>query len=194
MTNYCIKCWEKNRNPLLKYCSNKCIKEDWIIYVNWKMVHLSESGEVIKKELKIPTMNIEHKKPKLKEKNLIDKKVYKKVKANAIARFNGKIKKEIFKRQNWICIISWKKITDYHHVFFWIQANRWKNRNEVTQWVGLHYSIHHEIHHWVEWKWDEYRRRCIEYIFETYTETDIWLKKNNYLHNFYERTLYKNSL
>ena len=80
------------------------------------------------------------------------------------AKFNQKTKQEIYNRDK-VCIISWEPITDYHHCFYGaIQSNYWPDRNNANQWVWLSQAIHYEIHHWVNWRWQELRKQCINYL------------------------------
>jgi len=65
---------------------------------------------------------------------------------NIPAKFIQKTKDEILARDK-VCIISWKPIEEYHHVFYWANANRWENRNNADQWVWLSANIHRIIHH-----------------------------------------------
>lgn len=82
---------------------------------------------------------------------------------NTPAKFTNETKAEILARDK-TCIICWDIWTDYHHAYFWANANRGENRNDVDQWVLLCAKDHHEIHHWVEWKGKLYRAKCIEYL------------------------------
>ena len=65
------------------------------------------------------------------------------------AKFNSDTKKEILFRDRY-CIIckknnKYEDITDYHHVYFWIEAEYWENRNDVNKWVWLCRNCHNEI-------------------------------------------------
>ena len=66
---------------------------------------------------------------------------------NTPARFTQKTKDEILARDK-VCIITWKKIEQYHHVFFGPHdANYWPNRNAADQGVWLNSEPHRIIHH-----------------------------------------------
>lgn len=113
--------------------------------------------------------NIEDNKKQI-EKNKLKPKVNKIAKVskknkNTSLWFIQKTKDEIFKRQNWICIISWDKIEQYHHSFFWpINANYWEDRNKAYEWVWLSEKVHTIIHHWTDTKLAKlYRIKCVEY-------------------------------
>ena len=87
------------------------------------------------------------------------------------AKFNSKIKLEIYNRDQF-CIISWGEIETYHHAFYWaIYSNYWPNRNNADQWVGLTNAVHYEIHHWTAWKWQEYRKFCMDYLKNLWKKT-----------------------
>lgn len=85
---------------------------------------------------------------------------------NKIAKFPQKTKDEI-KARDKVCIISWDPIEEYHHVFYWANANRWPNRNNADQGVGLSSNIHRIIHHPSPKETKKakiYRARCMEYV------------------------------
>ena len=85
---------------------------------------------------------------------------------NTIAKFSQKTKDEI-KARDKVCIISGEKIEEYHHVYFWANANRWKNRNDADQWVWLSSEVHRIIHHPSpkETQLSKiYRAKCIIYV------------------------------
>ena len=86
---------------------------------------------------------------------------------NTPARFTQETKDEIKARDkkciNKACINT---IQQYHHVYFWANANRWSNRNSTDQWVWLCSNCHYEIHHWISWIWKILRARCILYVQE----------------------------
>lgn len=87
---------------------------------------------------------------------------------NTPAIFTQKTKDEILERDK-RCIISWKPIEEYHHIFYWANANRWSDRNNADQWVWLSANVHRIIHHPSpkETKLAKiYRARCIIYIKE----------------------------
>jgi len=72
-----------------------------------------------------------------------------------------------------LCKKEWWKIKwimDYHHIYFWPHQTEYNNekRNDVTRWVWLCKEHHYEIHHWIKWKWIEYRSYCIEYLKNLY--------------------------
>ena len=85
---------------------------------------------------------------------------------NTPAKFSQKTKDEILDRDK-VCIITWDPITDYHHVYYWANANRSENRNDLDQWVWLSSEPHRIIHHASPKESvlaKIYRARCIEYI------------------------------
>lgn len=84
------------------------------------------------------------------------------------AKFSKETKEQILNRDLYciICKTKWEynNITDYHHVFFWIEAEYWDDRNDVNKWVWLCRNCHYEIHHWKDWNNETYRNICKEYI------------------------------
>jgi hypothetical protein len=82
---------------------------------------------------------------------------------NTIASFTSETKAQILIRDRH-CIICWNWISDYHHIFYWWQAEYWEDRNNVNKWVWLCAIDHFKIHHWVDWISQELRYKCIDYI------------------------------
>ena len=91
------------------------------------------------------------------------KKQKKTKKKNNKAYFSKEVREEILKRDK-VCIISGNPIDNYHHIFYGWQINYWPDRNNANQWVWLSKDIHYEIHHWIGWKWQNYRAFCINYL------------------------------
>lgn len=85
---------------------------------------------------------------------------------NVPAKFTQAAKDKI-KARDKVCIICWAEWTEYHHCYFWANANRWPDRNEYHQWVLLCHACHHEIHHGIKWKSRLYRATCIEYLIKS---------------------------
>lgn len=172
MSKYCKKCLELNPNPLQIYCSSFCMTQVWYAF--------SKDERKKRNEERMRKAEIRKQKREKKKITPIWNKIRSKIKSWSkipIAKFNIKTKQEI-KQRDQRCIISWLEITDYHHVFYWTQSNKKANRNSRTQWVWLHFSIHNEIHHWIEWRSQEYRKKCIEYIFSLYSEEEVWVSRN----------------
>jgi len=82
---------------------------------------------------------------------------------NTIAKFSEVTKKKI-KARDIDCINCWDVWSEYHHVYFWANAERWPERNNPEKWVFLCKACHHEIHHWTTWQWKIIRARCILHI------------------------------
>ena len=85
---------------------------------------------------------------------------------NTPALFTQKTKDIILARDK-VCIITGDPIIDYHHVYFWSQANRGKNRNDADQGVGLSAEIHRIMHHASPKETHLariYRAKCIIYV------------------------------
>lgn len=82
-----------------------------------------------------------------------------------IALFSIDTKKEIYNRDK-TCIICQLQITDYHHVYFWWQAEYTEDRNTKKKWVWLCRQCHHNIHNWI--RWDNKRDYCINYLNKIY--------------------------
>ena len=77
------------------------------------------------------------------------------------ARFSTEVKTEICIRDK-VCILSWEPWHSVHHVYYWVDSNRWENRNDVDQWVLLSFEKHLEVH-WCS-KWEGVRQECINYL------------------------------
>jgi len=142
----CKKCWIINENPLLKLCKKHYFEEQ---LNNQKQKKIYE---IKKTSLKISQKPL----------NKISK-----TNTNTIAKFTKKIKDEIKERDK-VCIISWEKIEEYHHAFYWPHyANYTKNRNNSNQWVWLSAEIHRIIHHPSPEETElakKYRFQCMEYL------------------------------
>lgn len=82
---------------------------------------------------------------------------------NTIAKFTTEAKAQILIRDK-SCILCSKWISDYHHIYYWWQAEHWEDRNNVNKWVWLCKLCHHNIHHWITWLSQELRQKCIDYI------------------------------
>lgn len=86
-----------------------------------------------------------------------------KTNSNTQAKFKTETKAKILIRDKH-CIICWNWISDYHHIFYWWQAEHWPDRNNPEKGVWLCSSCHHNIHHWNSWLSQELRYKCIDYI------------------------------
>lgn len=82
---------------------------------------------------------------------------------NTIAKFTTETKAQILIRDK-NCILCSKWISDYHHCYYWWQAEHWEDRNNVNKWVWLCANCHFQIHHWTDWYSQEYRKYCIDYV------------------------------
>lgn len=79
------------------------------------------------------------------------------------AKFNSKTKEEIYERDNKSCVICWSNTNlQFHHVYYSIQANYWKDRNNTSQWVTICFDCHLLAHGCKSWNW--VREQCINYI------------------------------
>ena len=81
------------------------------------------------------------------------------------AKFSQKTKKEIYERDWGLCILcNSNQSLVAHHVYYWINANRWPDRNNANQWVTLCGECHYKLHNWVnaveQWK----ARDCLKYL------------------------------
>ena len=94
---------------------------------------------------------------------------------NTIAKFSSKVKAEILIRDKQ-CIFCKNPITDIHHVFFWIESNRTKTRNDTDQWVWVCRACHDEIH-WCA-VWEGKRQEAINYLKSK--EKVLTFHKNDY--------------
>jgi len=83
---------------------------------------------------------------------------------NTPAKFTTKTKWEMLKR-DWACIICRSRNNiEYHHCYYWGQAEYWEDRNDLNKWVCLCHKCHHEIHHWNGMIWQALRERCKDYL------------------------------
>lgn len=80
---------------------------------------------------------------------------------NTIAKFSIQIKAQILIRDKH-CIFCDNAIQDYHHCYFWTEANRSETRNNVNQGVWVCRICHNEIHSC--WIWDWKRQEAINYL------------------------------
>jgi len=80
------------------------------------------------------------------------------------ARFSKETKQAIFERDWYICIIKWctNRWVDPHHVYFWLQSNTDKYRNDTNKWVTLCRTCHEKCHPCKSWQW--IRQEAIDYI------------------------------
>lgn len=95
-----------------------------------------------------------------------------------VAKFSQETKLAILLRDK-CCIICnrWNKvsvITDFHHVYYWLQAEYTEDRNDVNKWVWLCAQCHFNIHHWTKVDTQELRYFCINYLLEYYDKNKEW--------------------
>lgn len=82
------------------------------------------------------------------------------------AKFTKETKLLILKRDR-VCIwckLEWRysDITDYHHVYFWLQAETTDDRNHYSKWIWLCRDCHNKIHHTI---WDKVlNNKLINYL------------------------------
>ncbi len=117
--------------------------------------------------LKVCSMECGIEQKKNKEKNKVQKikKQYKHTNKNTPAKFSEKVKREIYKRDWWKCIISWStEQINFHHAYYWPYAIYSENRNNADQGVCLSAKIHHKIHHWNSWESKKLRIKCMQYL------------------------------
>ena len=81
------------------------------------------------------------------------------------ARFTKETKESIYNRDK-NCIICWIKWMDFHHAWFWIEANRWEDRNQVKFGCLLCRDCHSDAHAFKRWYWT--RQDAIEYLKKIY--------------------------
>lgn len=86
-------------------------------------------------------------------------------KAWRVAYFTPETKAQILIRDKQ-CVIEWctEAISDYHHVFFWAEAQYDSGRNDADRGVWLCKEHHHEIHHGIKWIWKDLNNECKEYL------------------------------
>ena len=80
---------------------------------------------------------------------------------NTTAKFSNKTKQIILDRDI-CCILCSKQWIDCHHVYFGLEAEYWKDRNDPDKWVLLCRECHKKPHWCKAGEWD--RQKCIDYI------------------------------
>lgn len=83
------------------------------------------------------------------------------------AKFSTEVKTLICQRDK-VCILSGEAGHSVHHVYFWVNSNKWDNRNDIDQGVLLSFDKHLEVH-WCS-NGEGARQECINYI-KNYYET-----------------------
>ena len=79
---------------------------------------------------------------------------------NTKAKFSNKTKQIILDRDV-CCIICGKPGTDCHHVYFGMESEYWKDRNDANKGVLLCREDHNMAHSCSSWEW--VRHECIQY-------------------------------
>jgi len=82
------------------------------------------------------------------------------------AKFTPKIKEQIANRDYNKCILCYDPPHSVHHVYYWLEANRWANRNDIDQWVTLCFRCHNLAHACKSWI--GVRQECIDYLKNIY--------------------------
>lgn len=82
---------------------------------------------------------------------------------NTSARFSKEVKAQILLRDKH-CLFCNDWITDFHHCWYWWQAEYWPYRNDVNKWVWLCRHHHEMIHHFTDWSSQKIRQQCINYV------------------------------
>lgn len=88
---------------------------------------------------------------------------------NTSAKFTTKTKEKIYERDKSCIWCAWF-ITQYHHIYYGLQAEHWKDRNRVDKGVGLCKECHFNIHHGENSQ--ELREYCIDYINRIYGQNN----------------------
>jgi len=79
------------------------------------------------------------------------------------AKFSNKTKEEIFERDGMCCIICKKQETlQFHHVKFWLEADRWPDRNKTKEGCCICADCHLKCHSCKSGQW--IRQDCINYL------------------------------
>lgn len=79
------------------------------------------------------------------------------------AKFINKTKEAIYERDWQCCIFCWSNTNlQFHHIYFWIEAKRTKERNDVNMWITTCFEDHLIIHSNKAWTWK--RQEAIDYI------------------------------
>lgn len=77
---------------------------------------------------------------------------------NVKAKFSNEVKQQVVERDI-VCILCWAQWHSVHHVFFWMEAEYTKDRNNADKGVLLCFNCHNKAH------WDrETRNKCKEYL------------------------------
>jgi len=86
---------------------------------------------------------------------------------NMKAKFTNKVKEKIFNRDGMCCIICKKQeFLQFHHVRFWLEANRWPDRNKETEWITICMDCHLKCHSCKSW--EGIREDCVLYLKNLY--------------------------
>lgn len=88
---------------------------------------------------------------------------------NTARKLNAETIWAVYKRDWFKCIIKWcteRNIDIPHHIFYWIEAEYWEDRNDINKLVTLCQWHHYQIHHW-EWG-KVINNECKEYINNIY--------------------------
>lgn len=117
--------------------------------------------------LKVCSMECGIEQKKNKEKNKVQKikKQYKHTNKNTPAKFSEKVKREIYKRDWWKCIICWwTENLSAHHILYWPYAIHTADRNNAEYWCLTCGGCHFWIHHWATGESQELRIKCMQYL------------------------------
>ncbi len=77
------------------------------------------------------------------------------------AKFTTKTKKEILERDRY-CIFCWWPIQDFHHIYYSLDSEYTKDRNNTNRWIGCCRDCHSDIHSCKRWEWK--RELAINYL------------------------------
>lgn len=87
---------------------------------------------------------------------------------NTVRAMTDETIEKVLDRDDWCCILCKSNQLDSapHHAYFWLEANRWPDRNEPSQLVILCIDCHYAIHSQGN---EEKRKKCKQYLQDRYS-------------------------
>lgn len=104
---------------------------------------------------------------KKKIRELPEKEKSEHINGNTVRSMTEETIEKVLERDDYCCVVCKRNsnLERPHHAFFWLEANRWEDRNEYHQLVTICIPCHYDIHS----KWDtEKRELCKDYLRNIY--------------------------